>query len=240
MRWQTAVVTGIVRRSAVVSSFIFRLPELTPFIAGQHVSVRLTAPDGYRAQRSYSIASAPAGSDYLELAIEKLENGEVSPFFHDVVVVGDEIEVSEPIGGHFVWTPEDAGPVLLVGGGSGIVPFISMARQRALVASTAPMVLLFSARTSGDLLFREELMALAEKRDGFELVSTLTRDAAPPEGVLTGRIGAATIANALGRLPAKPRRVYVCGSNPFVENATQHAIDAGVEPTMIATERYGV
>lgn len=240
MRWQNGNVTKIVRRSPAVLSFFFRLSEFVRFIAGQHVSVRLTAPDGYRAQRSYSIASAPAETGHIELAIEKLDDGEVSPFFHDVVAVGDEIELSEPIGGHFVWQPEDGGPVLLVCGGSGIVPFISMARQRALSGSRAAMLLLFSARTNDDLLFSDELSALGDRRDGFDVISTLTREAQPPPGVLKGRIDRAAIQAALSRLPGKPRRVYVCGSNPFVENATRHAIDAGVEPMTIATERYGV
>jgi len=240
MRWQNGVVARIVRRSPVVSSFFFRLPEFTPFIAGQHLSVRLTAPDGYRAQRSYSIASAPAETGHIEVAIEKLDDGEVSPFFHDVVEVGDEIELSEPIGGHFVWRPEDGGPVLLIGGGSGIAPFMSMARQRALSGSPAAMLLLFSGRTRDDLLFSDELATLRARGDGFDVISTLTREAQPPPGVLRGRIDGAAIEAALARLREKPRRVYVCGSNPFVENATGHAIDAGVEPGLIATERYGV
>jgi len=240
MRWQNATVTQIVRRSPTVISFFFRLPEFIPFIAGQHVSVRLTAPDGYRAQRSYSIASAPETTDHIELAIEKLENGEVSPFFHEVVEVGDEIELSEPIGGHFIWRVEDDGPMLLVGGGSGVVPFLSMARQRALVGSTAPMLLLFSARTRRDLLFMDELDRLRGRGDGFGMVATLTREEMPPAGVSKGRIDAGIIAGSLARLPGKPRRIYICGSNPFVENAAQLAIDAGIEPAMIATERYGL
>jgi ferredoxin-NADP reductase len=240
MRWQNATVTEIVRRSPTVLSFFFHLPEFIPFIAGQHVSVRLTAPDGYRAQRSYSIASAPETTDHIELAIEKLENGEVSPFFHEVVEVGDEIELSEPIGGHFIWRVEDGGPMLLIGGGSGVVPFLSMARQRVLVGSTAPMLLLFSARTRHDLLFMEELDRLRGRGDGFDMIATLTREEMPPAGVSKGRIDAAIIAGSLARLPGKPKRIYICGSNPFVENAAQHAIDAGVEPEMIATERYGI
>lgn len=240
MRWQNATVTKIVRRSPGVSSFFFKLPQFLPFVAGQHVSVRLTAPDGYRAQRSYSIASAPEDTDHVELAIERLDDGEVSPFFHDVVEVGDEIELSNPIGGHFVWRPEDGGPVLLIAGGSGIVPFVSMARHRDYAGSKAPMLLLFSARTRQDLLFADELGALRDRHDGFDMITTLTREAEPPDGVSKGRIGAATIAAALGRLPAMPKRIYICGANPFVENAAQDAIDAGVEPGMIATERYGV
>jgi ferredoxin-NADP reductase len=240
MRWQTATVTDIVRRSPDVISFFFRLPEFIPFIAGQHVSVRLTAPDGYRAHRSYSIASAPETTDHIELAIERLDDGEVSPFFHEVVEVGDEIELSEPIGGHFIWRAEDGGPVLLIGGGSGVAPFMSMARHRALSGSTAPMLLLFSARRRDDLLFHDELAGLSARRDGFDMVATLTREEMPPAGVSKGRLDAGMIAGSLARLSGKPKRVYICGSNPFVENAAQHAIDAGVEPGLIATERYGV
>ena len=188
MRWQTGTVTEIVRRSPTVSSFFFRLPEFAPFVAGQHVSVRLTAPDGYRAQRSYSIVSAPETTSHIELAIERLENGEVSPFFHEVVEVGDEIELSMPIGGHFVWRTRDGGPVLLVGGGAGVAPFVSMARHRALSRSTAPMLLLFSARTRQDLLFTEELLQLRARQDGFDMVATLTREEMPPAGISKGRI----------------------------------------------------
>ena len=240
MRWQTATITSIVRRSPTVSSFFFKLPEFVPFIAGQHVSVRLTAPDGYRAQRSYSIASAPETTDHIELAIEKLDDGEVSPFFHEVAAVGDEIDLSTPIGGHFIWTTADGGPMLMIGGGSGVVPFMSMIRHRTLSGSVAPMLLLFSARTRDDLLFADELSALRDRRDGFDLVVTLTREASPPASVLKGRIDAGMIDRALATLPGKPKRIYICGSNPFVENAAQHAIDAGVEPGIISTERYGV
>ena len=240
MRWQNATVTEIVRRSPTVLSFFFRLPEFIPFIAGQHVSVRLTAPDGYRAQRSYSIASAPETTSHIELAIERLENGEVSPFFHEVVEVGDEIELSEPIGGHFIWRVEDGGPMLLIGGGSGVAPFVSMARHRALSGSAAPMLLLFSARTRHDLLFIEELEQLRARSDGFDMVATLTREEMPPAGISKGRFDRWMIAASLARLQDKPKRIYICGSNPFVENAAQHAIDAGVEPGIIATERYGV
>jgi ferredoxin-NADP reductase len=240
MRWQTATITKILRRSPTVSSFFFQLPEFVPFIAGQHVSVRLTAPDGYRAQRSYSIASAPETSDHIELAIEKLVDGEVSPFFHEVAAVGDEIELSTPIGGHFIWRAEEGGPVLMLAGGSGLVPFVSMMRHRVAVGSTAPMLLLFSARTRDDVLFADDLWTLAEKRDGFHLLVTLTREPSPPPPFLKGRITSSVIADALAALPGPPRRVYVCGSNPFVETAAQGAIDAGVDARIISTERYGV
>jgi len=240
MRWQNATVSKIVRRSPDVSSFFFRLPEFIPFVAGQHVSVRLTAPDGYRAQRSYSIASAPEETGHIELAIEKLKDGEVSPFFHEVVEVGDEIEVSEPIGGYFVWPADDRGPLLLIAGGSGVAPFISMARHKLLSGSNVPLMLLFSARTREDLLFHDELTDIVDRKVGFDLMVTLTREPDPPPGKFKGRIDAAMIGEALRRLPAPPLQVYVCGSNPFVENAAQLVVDAGVAPGLVATERYGI
>ena len=240
MRWRSCTITEIVRRSPTVSSFFFSTPQHWPFVAGQHVAVRLTAPDGYRAQRSYSIASAPEETGHIELAIERLDDGEVSPFFHDVARVGDEIELSAPLGGYFIWRASDGGPILLIGGGAGIVPFMSMARHRANSGSRAPMVLLFSARTTADLLFHAELSALAGRADGFHLVTTLTRETAPPAGVRTGRIDAAMIEEALALLADVPARSFICGSNPFVENAATRAIDAGVDAGRISTERYGV
>jgi ferredoxin-NADP reductase len=238
--WQEAVVKSVEIQSPRVKSFMLAPMSPLHFLAGQHVDLRLTAPDGYQAQRSYSIASAPEVSDAFELGIELMPDGEVSPFFHEVVEVGDEIELSEPIGGHFIWRAEDGGPVLLIGGGSGVVPFVSMARHRAFSGSTPQVLLLFSARTRHDLLFVEELGQLRARNGGFDMVSTLTREEMPPVGISKGRIDAGMIAASLARLQDKPKRIYICGSNPFVENAAQHAIDAGVEPALIATERYGV
>jgi ferredoxin-NADP reductase len=240
MRWQQTRVVGIEPRSKTVKSFFFKLPQPFDFKAGQHVVVRLTAPDGYRAQRSYSIASAPGGGDTIELAIERLEDGEVSPFLHDVVEVGDEIELGGPIGGHFIWTVEDGGPVLLIGGGSGISPLLSIARHRARQGAQTPMALLFSVRTSGDVLFADELAELAAKSDGFQLTLTLTREASPPAGAFARRIDAGMIAEIAGRLPARPRHVYICGSNGFCDRAAEGALAAGVSSAEIRTERYGV
>ena len=137
MQWQNAVITRIETLSPRVKSFFFRLAEPIAFRPGQHVLLRLTAPDGYRAQRSYSIASAPGSgkAEELELAIERLDDGEVSPFMHDVAQIDDEIELGGPIGGHFNWSPEDGGPVLFIGGGSGVAPFMSMLRHRAAIGS---------------------------------------------------------------------------------------------------------
>src|SRR3954447_14175266 len=186
--WQTATVAAIESRAPTVKSFFFRLREPLRFVSGQHMDVRLTAPDGYEAQRSYSIASAPERSETVELAIEKLADGEVSPFFHDTVAVGDEIELRGPIGGHFLWSVDDNGPVLLVGGGSGVVPLACMLRHRAARNSTVPVALVYSARTAADLIYGGELRDMHASRDGFHFFPTLTRETGAASGTRSGRI----------------------------------------------------
>lgn len=240
MHWQQATVTKIVRLSETVSSFFFMLPEPFGFQAGQHVVVRLTAPDGYRAQRSYSIASAPGSGDAIELAIERLDDGEVSPFFHEVVEVGDDIEIGGPIGGHFIWNVADGGPVLLIGAGSGVVPLLSIARHRAERKAPTPMLLLFSARTKADVLYGDELATLAQRGDGFHLMLTLTRETDLPSGALSRRIDPEMLNEAVSRLPEPPRHVYICGSNSFCDRAAEGALAAGIPSHVIRTERYGV
>ena len=186
VRWQDATVASLAVRTPRIKSVVLSPSRPFGFRAGQHVDIRLTAEDGYRAVRSYSIASGPETTGTLELAIERLDDGEVSPFFHDVVAAGDVIEVKGPLGGHFVWPGADAGPVLLVGGGSGVAPLMSMVRHRAAIRSDLPTVLLLSARTWDDVLFRDELIALAGRGDGFSLVLAITREAPrrlrPPRG----------------------------------------------------------
>src|SRR5206468_10076052 len=150
-RWHEAVIERIVHRTPRITSVFLRAP-IGAHVAGQHVDVRLTAPDGYQAQRSYSIASAP-GTEAIELAIERLEHGEVSPFFHEVARPGDTVEVRGPIGGHFVWRAEDGGPILLIAGGSGIVPLMAIARHRATAALETIALLVYSARTWEELVF---------------------------------------------------------------------------------------
>ena len=239
LRWQTATVEAIETRTPTVRSFFFRPAQRAPFIAGQHMDVRLTAPDGYQAERSYSIASAPETAQYIELAIERLDDGEVSPFFHETVAVGDEIELRGPIGGHFLWSVQDGGPVLLVGGGSGVVPLMCMLRHRAARGSTTPMALVYSARTAADLIFGTELRALSERKDGFDFFPTLTREPDPRPGVRLGRIDRALLREALTALSTLPKVVFVCGANAFVETAAQTLLDLGIAPEIIRTERYG-
>jgi len=237
--WQEAVVTSVLDQTAAVKSFFLRPPQWHGFIAGQHVDVRLTAPDGYQAQRSYSIGSAPGG-DTIELTVEKLDDGEVSPFFHDVVQPGDTIEMRGPIGGHFNWRREDRGPILLIGGGSGVVPLVSMLRHRAAVAPQARMILVYSARRFDEVIFRDELMQRAGAEPGFSLALTLTREQAPMPGQRTGRIDRAFIAEVLSRFHGEsPRLSFVCGATAFVEVASMFLLEAGLPFASIRTERYG-
>lgn len=239
VEWQTATITRIILRTETIKSYFLALPQPFTHSAGQHVDLRLTAPDGYQAIRSYSIASAPSQTGEIELAIERLKDGEVSPFFHDVVAVGDEIELRGPLGGHFVWSAADGGPLLLIGGGSGLVPLMAMVRYRQQVGSTVPTILLLSARTWDDVLYRDELLELQRLANGVVLLLTLTRDFPRREGDYSRRIDAALVADVLGRLRSMPKHVFICGSNPFVNSAAEAALAAGLPATMIKAERYG-
>lgn len=208
-----------------MKTFRLALPMWMPFLPGQHMDVRLTAPDGYRAQRSYSIASSPLDEGEIELTIDRLEEGEVSGYFHDVVVEGDLVEVRGPFASYFVWRGE--APALLIGGGSGVVPLMAMMRHRRRTMPELEMELIYSARTVEELIYADEL-------DG-DVTVTLTRET--PEGWTgrTGRIDADLIAGPA----ANARIVFICGSNGFVEAASSLALEAGVDPRMIRTERFG-
>jgi glycine betaine catabolism B len=237
--WQQAMVNRVVEETPSVKSYFVTPPAWHGFMAGQHVDVRLSAPDGYQAQRSYSIGSAPEAPE-VELVIEKLDTGEVSPFFHDVVQVGDTVEMRGPIGGHFVWRRNDGGPLLLVGGGSGVVPLMSILRHRLSVAPEVPTVLVYSVRRFADIIFRDELFARSTSDPNFQLVLTVTRETVADKRVRTGRIDEAFVTDVLARLgDAKPKHTYVCGANAFVDVASRLLIDMGVPFPTIKTERYG-
>jgi len=236
-RWVSASIERVVHQTPRAVSVFVRAP-LPAHVAGQHVDVRLTAADGYQAQRSYSIASAP-GATALELVIERLPDGEVSPYFHEAAQPGDTFELRGPLGGHFVWRAADGGPLLLVGGGSGVVPLMSIAREHAARASTAPALLVYSARTWDDIVFRDELLGARAAGRTMAIVLATTRED-PRAGVdLGGRLDAAALAGVLARWGHAPQRAYVCGSNPFVEAIATALVDAGVAPARIRTERYG-
>jgi ferredoxin-NADP reductase len=225
-RWQIATVASIREETPRVKSFTFDLPMWMPHLPGQHYDVRLTAEDGYQAQRSYSVASSPLEEGRVELTIDRLADGEVSPYFHDVVQEGDQIELRGPFASYFVWHGES--PVLLVGGGSGVVPLMAMLRHRRLTQSDVPMRLVYSVRTGEDIIYASEL--------GDDAVLTFTREA--PHGWTghSGRIDLDLIADAL---PGPEATVYLCGSNGFVEAASQLVQEAGCPSSFIRTERFG-
>lgn len=236
-RWLGAVIGRIAPRTPRVLS-VFLRASLGPHLAGQHVDVRLTAPDGYQAQRSYSIASAP-GSDNIELAIERLEGGEVSAFFHDVAQPGDSIEIRGPIGGHFVWRAADGGPTLLVAGGSGIAPLVAIVRDWLATGSRAPMLLAYSARTWEDLIFRDELLTAQAHDPNFTFIAATTRGPRHRPEDFDRRFDRPLLHEALMRWGHAPRGVYVCGSNVFVEAVTAGLVLEAVPPGRIRTERFG-
>jgi ferredoxin-NADP reductase len=204
--------------------------------AGQHLDLRLTAEDGYQAQRSYSIASAPE-RDALEITVELVDDAEVSPYLVEELRQGDQFEVRGPIGGHFTWSVQDGGPLLLVAGGSGLVPLMSMLRHRAARGSAVEAHLLVSVRDAEDALYRDELEAL-EPQAGLHVAWTYTRK--PPPG-WTGwrrRVDAAML-EALGPEPAARPRAFVCGPTPFVEAVAESVVSAGHDPRSVHTERFG-
>ena len=239
MRWQAAVIARIDEKTPRIKSFLLTLARPVSFVPGQHMDVRLVAPDGYEARRSYSIASAPESPQALELAMERLDGGEVSAFFHDEVKAADQVEVRGPIGGHFIWSVRDGGPVLMVGGGSGVVPFVSMIRHHAARQSPHRLILVTSARTAADLPYRDELIELERRERGFSLYATVTRESPAPPALLSGRIDRALLLRALQSLGAAPHVCFVCGSNGFVEAITAILADVGVPAARIRTERYG-
>ncbi len=235
--WRAATIARIATQTARVRSY-FLTVDLPRHVAGQHVDVRLTAPDGYQAQRSYSIASPP-GAPELELVVERLDDGEVSPYFHEVARTGDAIEVRGPIGGHFIWQPADGGPLLLVGGGSGVVPLAAMLRMRALRAPDVPALLVYSARTYDEIIFRDELLRMEAHDPRFALALATTRGPAHRAQDRAQRIDRAALAEILAGWGHAPRHAFVCGSNAFVGAMADALVAHGLAPATIRTERYG-
>jgi ferredoxin-NADP reductase len=235
-----ATVTEIRRENERAVTIVLDVPGWPGHLAGQHVDVRLTAGDGYQAQRSYSVASAPDG-DRVELTVVEVEDGEVSEYLTTIVAAGDQMEVRGPVGGWFIWRPDAPGPfrpVILVAGGSGLVPLMAMIRVRAESATRVPFRLVYSVRDPGSLLYREELDRLSRKDGGLHVTFAFTRTAPPGSAWRTGRITARLLAEA-GWPSVDEPDVFVCGPTGFVESAANLLVDLGHDPQRIRTERFG-
>ena len=236
--WQLATVTEIRDETPTVRTLTLGLPGWPGHRPGQHVDLRLTAEDGYSVERSYSIASEPERDGEVDITVERIPDGEVSPFLHDVVVNGDRLEVRGPIGGYFVWEAALGGPLLLVAGGSGVVPLMAMARHRHAVGSQVPARLLFSSRHQEEIIYRDELDALAAADDGFEVIHTLTRSRPARWTGFDRRIDDRMLADVIEPLGVGSR-VYICGPTALVEVAANALVRLGLPPDRVRTERFG-
>ncbi len=227
---------GVVDETPRTRTLVLDVPDWPGHRAGQHVDVRLTAEDGYQAARSYSLASAPGEAPAI--TVERLPDGEVSPYLVDVAEVSDGFELRGPVGGYFVWEDTDGGPLLLVGGGSGVVPLMSMLRHRSAAGSSVAARLLYSSRTLDDVIYRDELDALDAGDEGLEIVHTLTREQAAGWQGRTGRVDDALLA-AVAWPPGERALTFVCGPTGFVEAVAGGLVRLGHDPARIRTERFG-
>jgi ferredoxin-NADP reductase len=237
MRWLAARAVDIREETATTRTIGFEAPGWAGHLAGQHVDVRLTAEDGYQAERSYSIASPPDGQR-VELTVQRVRNGEVSPYLVEEMMVGDELELRGPIGGWFVWRPQESGPVLLIAGGSGIVPLMAMMRERAGTNGAAGFSLLYSVRSPDDVFYADELSRLMHEGTGLGVSLLYTRSAPAANSRPVGRIGPDDLA-AGEWSPGSGVRVYVCGPTAFVEAVAGLLVEQGHDPSTIRTERFG-
>ena len=236
--WQLATVTAVRDETPTVRSFTLRLPAWATHRPGQHVDLRLTAEDGYSVERSYSIASEPERVGEVDITVERIEGGEVSPFLHEVVVPGDRLEVRGPIGGYFVWEADLGGPLLLVAGGSGVVPLMAMVRHRARAGTGVAARLLLSSRGPDEIIYADELERLAGANDGFDVVHALTRRQPPGWTGYARRIDEQMLAEVLQPLGAGTR-AYACGPTALVETVANGLVRLGLPPDRIRTERFG-
>lgn len=237
LNWRLGEVAELIEETPQVSSIVIDVPDWPGHRAGQHVDVRLTAEDGYQAQRSYSIASPPE-DDRLMLTVERLSDGEVSPYLVDELRPGDALELRGPIGGYFVWEASSGSPLLLVGGGSGVVPLMAMLRHQTAAPSGVGVRLIYSSRTWVDIIFRQELERLSAERDGLEVIHTLTRTQPPGWKGYARRVDAQML-KEVSWSPASSPAIFVCGPTPFVEAVSRALVLIGHEARGIRTERFG-
>jgi ferredoxin-NADP reductase len=238
LEWQISTVVKVRQETSSVKTYTLALPNWVAHRAGQHYDVRLTAPDGYQAQRSYSIASNPEQRGEIELTVERLEEGEVSTYLHDILIVGDQVELRGPIGGYFVWEASMGGPLLLVAGGSGIVPLMAMLRHWRAAGSHVPVRLLYSSRTYEDIIYRKELEVLRLENAGLEVFQTLTRE--QPQGWDGyGRRIDMRMLEEVARPFGKDLKAYICGPTALVEGVANGLVALGIPADQVRTERFG-
>ncbi|MFD5830310.1 ferredoxin reductase [Lentzea sp. NPDC060358] len=237
LTWRAASLVEATGITASARRLVFDVPDWPGHLPGQHVDLRLTAEDGYSVQRSYSISSAPDG-DRVELAVQRVEGGEVSPYLCDVLPVGARIELRGPVGGWFVWRASDPSPVTLVAGGSGIAPLLAMIRTRAAGGSRVPFRLIYSVRTPGDVYFADELRRRAREDAGLDVRIVYTRRTPEGSPEPPGRLGVATL-NTHGWPASFNPQTYICGPTGFVETASDVLVALGHDPRRIRTERFG-
>ena len=238
LSWQIGEVVATRPETIRAKSITLDLPGWMGHRAGQHVDVRLTADDGYQAERSYSIASPPEEAPRVTLTVERIDDGEVSPYLTEDLLVGDKLELRGPIGGYFVWEAQMGGPLLLVAGGSGIVPLMAMLRHRAAAGSTVATRLLYSSRSLEDVIYRHELDHLLKSSTMLEVVQTLTRAHPPGWTGYARRIDTQLLREVAWPVEQRPQ-IFICGPTPFVETAAASLVELGHEPGRIKTERFG-
>src|SRR6266487_765448 len=238
LTWQLGEVVTTPPETARTKSITLMVPNWRGHQAGQHVDVRLTAADGYQPERSYSIASPPEEAPRVTLTVERLDDGEVSPYLTEELRVGDKLELRGPIGGYFVWEAQMGGPLLLVAGGSGIVPLMAMLRHRAAAGSTVATRLLYSSRSLEDVIYRHELDHLLKSSTMLEVVQTLTRAHPPGWTGYARRIDTQLLREVAWPVEQRPQ-IFICGPTPFVETAAASLVELGHEPGRIKTERFG-
>jgi ferredoxin-NADP reductase len=234
--WRLATVRELIDETARARTLVLDIPEWPGHVAGQHVDVRLTADDGYQTERSFSVASAPEQAT-VALTVQRIDGGEVSPYLTEELGVGDQVELRGPFTSYFVWRTEDGGPLLLIAGGSGLVPLMSMLRHRAATSSPVEARLLLSARSIDDVLYRDELAVLAAE-DGLAAHFTFTRDPPPDWRGFARRIDTEML-RTVGPSPRRRPRIFVCGPTAFVEQAADLLVQLGHASAAIRTERFG-